>query len=172
MVSFNVNGTPGPQGSKKAIPLSRGKGAAKVFTGKVSMVESSAKVKPWREDVRAAAAAAIPAPIHGPVNVMITFFLTRPKAHYRTGKFAHLLKPDAPLYPDVKPDIDKLYRSTLDALKSAGVYADDCKVVDLSGGKRYADHRVPGAFIQILPKASTRATGQLAGAVEAVRGIA
>jgi Holliday junction resolvase RusA-like endonuclease len=164
VVAFNVIGTPGPQGSKKAIPLSKGKGAARVFTGKVNMVESSTKVKPWRAAVAEAAKANVGEPLPGAVNVSITFYLTRPKAHYGTGRNALVLKASAPLYPAVKPDIDKLVRSTLDALTSAGAYADDARVVDLHTGKRYADHRAPGAYIQLLQKANTRAPGQLAGA--------
>jgi len=164
MVSFNVNGIPGPQGSKKAIPLSRGKGAARVYTGKVALVESSAKVKPWRAAVVEAAKAAVPVMIVGAVNVSITFYLPRPKNHYGTGRNAARLRASAPLYPAVKPDADKLVRSTLDALTSAGAYSDDAVVVDLHSAKRYADHREPGAWIQLLPKSNTRSMGQLANA--------
>ena len=161
MLVIEVVGDPAPQGSKRAIPIkSKATGA---FTGKVNMVESSKKVKPWRTDVRDAVLALKAAPIDGAVNVGITFFLKRPKAHYRTGKFAHLLRDDAPVYPDVKPDIDKLARATLDALTSAGIYADDCKVVDLHTRKRYADHRLPGASIQLITKTNDRnAPGRLA----------
>jgi Holliday junction resolvase RusA-like endonuclease len=157
LVTFNVYGLPGPQGSKKAIPLTKGKGAAKVYTGKVAMVESSAKVKPWRAAVAEAARQTVNGVIPGPVNVAITFFLPRPKSHYGTGRNAKVLKPGAPLYPEVKPDLDKLIRATLDALTTAGVYADDSKVVDLHTSKRYADHRTGGATISVYPKASTRA---------------
>lgn len=168
MVAFSVFGIPGPQGSKKAIPLSKGKGAARVYTGKVSMVESSAKVKPWRSDVRIAALANGAESIEGAVTVSITFYLPRPEGHYGTGRNAGTLKPSAPLYPAVKPDVDKLVRSTLDALTSAGVYTDDARVVDLHTGKRYADHRAPGAYIQVMPKPNVRMAGRLAAEAVAV----
>lgn len=155
MVSFRVVGTPGPQGSKKAIPISKkGPDGSRVFTGKVNMIESSTKVKPWRAQVAEQFKATGAAKINGAVSVGITFFLARPKAHYRTGKFAHLLKPTAPLYPEGKPDIDKLVRSTLDALTQSGAYHDDAKVVNLHVSKRFADHREPGAVIQLIPKAA------------------
>lgn len=35
-------------------------------------------------------------PWEGPVALTATFYFSRPKSHYRTGKFAHILKPDAP----------------------------------------------------------------------------
>jgi crossover junction endodeoxyribonuclease RusA len=174
VVAFTVFGIPGPQGSKKAIPQSKiGAGGARYFTGKVSMVESSKKVKPWRAAVHEAAVDVIPAPLPGGVNVSITFYLPRPAGHFGTGRNAGTLKPSAPLYPAVKPDIDKLVRATLDALKTAGAYADDARVVDLHTAKRYADHRAPGAYVQVLAKADVRASGefvpaascQLAGAV-------
>lgn len=163
MVAFTVFGIPGPQGSKKAIPQSKiGPGGQRFYTGKVSMVESSKKVKPWRAAVHEAAAEAIPAPLPGGVNVSITFYLPRPAGHFGTGRNAGTLKPSAPLYPTVKPDVDKLIRATLDALTSAGAYADDARVVDLHTAKRYADNRAPGAYVQLLPKADVRAPGQLA----------
>lgn len=160
MVAFTVFGTPAPQGSKKAIPISRGKGAARVYTGKVSMVESSAKVKPWRAAVVEAAKATGAAMLPGGVNVSLTFYLQRPEGHYGTGRNAGNLKPSAPLYPTVKPDADKLVRSTLDALTTAGIYTDDARVVDLHVAKRYADHRAPGAYVQVLAKADVRPSGQ------------
>ena len=38
------------------------------------------------------------APWEGPVAMTATFYFSRPKSHFRTGKFAHVLKPDAPLW--------------------------------------------------------------------------
>lgn len=155
MMQFNVLGTPAPQGSKKAIPIARkGPAGQKVYTGKVSLVESSATVKPWRELVTAAAVAQRRAgakPFHGAVSVTIAFYLRRPKAHYRAGRYAHLVLPSAPAYPNVKPDIDKLVRSTLDALTAAKVYRDDAEVVELHVAKWYADGREPGCVITIKP---------------------
>ena len=44
-LTIRVNGTPAPQGSKRGF----------VVKGRVVMAESSPKVKPWRQDVAAAA---------------------------------------------------------------------------------------------------------------------
>ena len=47
MIAFDVFGLPGPQGSKRFVGRTK--------TGRGLMVESSAKVKPWREAVKWAA---------------------------------------------------------------------------------------------------------------------
>ncbi|WGX98755.1 RusA family crossover junction endodeoxyribonuclease [Nocardioides sp. L-11A] len=145
MTSLTINavGTPAPAGSKRAF----------VVNGRARMVESSNKVRPWWQAVAGATQEALPddwTPIAGPVRVEIVFFLARPRYHYGTGKNANRLKPTAPTYADKKPDTDKLERTVLDALKAAGVYLDDCQVVDLRGVKRYADAST-GARIFVTP---------------------
>ncbi|MEU9208483.1 RusA family crossover junction endodeoxyribonuclease [Streptomyces sp. NPDC048415] len=143
---ITVHGTPGPQGSK-----TRNAAGA--------LYESSAKVKPWREAVKHAALDALAydqewKPLNEPVCVDVTFTLQRPKSHYGTGRNAGRLKASAPDFPTSKPDLDKLIRSTQDALKDAGVLVDDSVVASLSSGKRFvltgADAlRNPGAVIRV-----------------------
>ena len=120
-VAFVVRGTPAPQGSKRHVGGGR-------------MVESSAKVAPWRADVRAAAEDAMNGhlPFDGPLEMVVTFTLPKPKTVKRD-------------YPHVRPDLDKLIRSTKDALTSAGVYGDDGQVVELTARKVYGI--IPGASI-------------------------
>lgn len=169
---ITVMALPAPQGSKSPKPIYRGKKGARVFTGKVAVVESSKNVKPWREAVVAAAmdvlrmgpedeqgmATRIAYPFdNGPVEVCITFTLPRPKGHYGTGRNAGKLKPSAPAFPTgQRDDIDKLSRSTLDALVGAYVLADDGQIVDLSARKRYPNSGPdtlpgPGAIIRVFP---------------------
>lgn len=133
-----VAGTPAPQGSKSAYQHPR--------TGKIVLVESSAGVKPWRAAVVAACRRARVPRLAGPVAVAITFYLPRPAGHYGTGRNAGRLRPSAPAYPAVKPDVDKLERATLDGLTTGKAYEDDARVVDLSSRKRYAD---PAAGIPV-----------------------
>tara|TARA_R100000458_G_scaffold34476_1_gene31811 strand:+ start:1549 stop:2004 length:456 start_codon:yes stop_codon:yes gene_type:complete len=145
-IAFRVNGLPGAQGSKK---LSRW-GA---------MIEASPRVHPWRQDVKFAAQNAYKGtPLEGAVAVAIEFIFPRPKSHFGTGKNADTLKKSAPLHLTNKTmgDIDKLARSTLDALsKTSGgkILEDDSQVVSLSADKRYAisKHDTPGAYISVIP---------------------
>lgn len=125
-----VTGTPAPQGSKRHV-------------GNGVMVESSAKVKPWRQDVAAAAAESVVedgwVPFDGAVTVEIIFLLRRPSS-----------APKRVRYPFRKPDLDKLIRSTLDALVTAGALVDDARVTDLNIKKRFAAaNQATGAFIVI-----------------------
>jgi Holliday junction resolvase RusA-like endonuclease len=151
---IEVFGTPAPQGSKRAFVV-RKKG--EVGKGRAVVVESSAKVKPWRQDVKTAALEAVdygdnlPVFEDCPVSVWIDFYLARPKGHYGTGRNAGIVKASASKYPTVKPDLDKLIRSTLDALTEAGVYGDDSQVISIMTGKFYADHRQPGALVHVEP---------------------
>jgi len=144
---FNVKGTPAPQGSKKHV-------------GNGRMVEMSKKLKPWRAAVIDAATHAIGAiglfddwePYTGPVHVTVEFRFTRPASHYRTGRFSHLLKDDAPDFVITTPDVDKTCRSTLDALTQARVITDDKLVARLIATKVYCDRTDPaGATIMIRP---------------------
>lgn len=152
---FRVVGTPAPQGSKRHV-------------GRGVMVESSTKVKPWREAVVAAVMNSyqVHADHNGdpkvdyypfgsePVAVDVIFAFARPKHHYRTGRNAHLLRDTAPSFVATKPDLDKLLRSTLDALTLAGVVRDDAQVAMVIASKVYLGGRmpelkVPGALIII-----------------------
>jgi Holliday junction resolvase RusA-like endonuclease len=157
---FNVNGTPAPQGSKRARAIYKGRGKAREFTGRVAQVEMSKKVKPWRQAVVDAAQHAIGAvgmfddwvPYTGPVHVAIEFRIRRPLSHYRTGRFANLLRDNAPDFVITAPDTDKACRSTLDALTQAKVYGDDRQVASLSATKVYCDRTDPaGATIIVRP---------------------
>jgi len=141
-LAFTVNGIPGAQGSKRSL-------------GNGVMIESSKKVKPWRSDVKAAAEAAHLSSDEwdratGAVGVQVTFRFARPKSHYRTGRNAHLLRDDAPIYVTSRAagDGDKLQRSTFDALTAAGVIADDSLIVAIHAFKVYASRdETPGADV-------------------------
>lgn len=139
MIRIEVIGHPAPQGSKKFVGVAKG--------GRGIMVESSAKVKPWRQDVKAAALAAMAgrAPLDGPLVAVMTFTLPKPASAPKTRR----------TYPCRKPDASKLARSTEDALTEAGVWTDDARIVELVACKRYPGEgrnalRVPGAVVEIF----------------------
>jgi len=66
-------------------------------------------------------------PWEGAVALNITFYMPRPKSCPKTR-----------LYPEVRPDVDKLERCVLDALTGV-LYADDGQVTDLQSRKRYSE---------------------------------
>ncbi|WP_030672232.1 RusA family crossover junction endodeoxyribonuclease [Streptomyces sp. NRRL B-1347] len=151
-LTITVRGVPGPQGSKTHVGGGR-------------MIESSAKVKPWRECVAwmaiQARQKARGRTITGPVALAVTFSLERPRSHYGNGRnTATVLRPSAPARPDRKPDVSKLIRSTEDALTTALVYRDDALVVEYWRlGKYYVSDYgqvfdvldTPGAVIRVWP---------------------
>jgi len=142
-IEFRVVGIPAPQGSK-------------TLTRYGALMESSKKVKPWRQDVIHAALEAYAGnPFNEPVSVSIEFIFPRPKSHYGTGKNSETIKPKAPLFCTSKTngDIDKVCRSTFDALSvSSGgsIIMDDSLVVSVKALKRYAArYELAGANINV-----------------------
>ena len=136
MIIIEVRGQPAPQGSKRHV-------------GHGIMVESSKAVGPWREAVRAETQRAMrmkPGPFTGPVLVNITFQLARPRSHYRTGRYAALLKDTAPGFASGRPDLDKLLRAVLDGLTAGGAWSDDGQVAMVEAVKRYG---TPGCRIEV-----------------------
>lgn len=116
MIELIVYGTPAPQGSKKFVGVTR--------EGRGILVESSKKVRPWRMDVKAAAeivrdANALRMPLDGPLAVSMVFTVAKPTAAPKRRQ----------TWPDKKPDVSKLARSTEDALTDAGFWVDDARVV-------------------------------------------
>jgi Holliday junction resolvase RusA-like endonuclease len=132
---ITVIATPAPQGSKSFKGLSK--------AGHAILVESSKNVRPWREAVVWAARES-GSRFSGPVAVSIYFTLAKPKSASKTRR----------TWPDRKPDLSKLVRSTEDALVDAGVIEDDARIVRLVTEKVFpGEHEyaldVPGARIEI-----------------------
>jgi Holliday junction resolvase RusA-like endonuclease len=136
VLSFFVQGTPVPQGSKKAWYNAK--------TRQVQMYEDAGvRHSTWRHEVsgyarQAMADAHLVHPLTDALLVHIEFRLQRPANHYGTGRNANTLKPSAPAFPAKVPDIDKLTRSIFDSMTSI-VFVDDSQVVTLNARKRWAD---------------------------------
>lgn len=77
-------------------------------------------------------------PLAGPVLVSVRLWFPRPRAHYRTGRYAQELRADAPELHTQYPDLDKCLRLIFDALTVAGVWSDDNQACDARGQKRWA----------------------------------
>lgn len=139
-VAITVYGAPAPQGSKQGF----------VVNGRAVLVESSKKVKPWRVDVKQAALAVLethnghPQPMLGPLCVEVTFTLPKPVSAPKRRV----------TWPDRRPDLDKLVRSTFDGLGESGIWKDDSQVVEVTARKVYPEEgidalRSPGAVIRV-----------------------
>jgi len=113
-IDLIVYGMPAPQGSKRFVGTTK--------AGRGILIESSAKVRPWRQDVKAAAQVVGngAAPIDGALVLRMVFTMPKPvSAPKRTVT-----------YPNRMPDLSKLARSTEDALVDAGLITDDARIVE------------------------------------------
>jgi Holliday junction resolvase RusA-like endonuclease len=122
-ISLTVYGTPAPQGSMKAF----------VIAGRARVTSSNKNLKPYRQEVAGAAIVAreavglrdVLAPKHVAVDVEYRFYFERPPSI-----------PKKRVMLVVKPDLDKLIRSTTDALTGI-LYADDAQIVSCDARKFY-----------------------------------
>lgn len=73
-------------------------------------------------------------PMTGPLMLMVTVRLTRPKAHYG----ARGLRPSAPKWPIGRPDWDNFAKTACDALNGVA-YRDDAQIVDARVIKEYTE---------------------------------
>lgn len=134
-----VPGIPAPQGSKRHVGGGR-------------MVESSARLRPWRAAITTAAVMAAGPdwqPIDQAAHVILDFRLPRPASHYGTGRNARRLRPSAPRYHTQRPDVDKMARAALDALTDAGLWRSDAQAYKVWAFKDWTE-RTPGCGIRVL----------------------
>ncbi len=119
-ISFTVLGRPAPQGSLKAF----------VVKGRARLTSDNKATLPWRQQVGQTALCARPtadiwAKRQEPIAIAMTFVFTKPASVSKKR-----------LQMAVKPDIDKLCRSALDAMTGI-LFCDDGQVVQLTAGKVY-----------------------------------
>ena len=129
-VRFFAPGIPAPQGSK--------------VRTRYGLRESSKRVGPWRDAVEQAAVQAMEdehmfGPLTPPYRVTLAFLIRRPRTTRAT----------VPVAPTVG-DLDKLTRSTCDALTTSGLIEDDRHIVVAEQSKRWAaPGENPGAWIVV-----------------------
>ena len=88
--------------------------------------------------------------IEGAVAMTVTAYFERPKKHYGTGKFLHMVKEAFKrIFCTVKPDLSNICKGLEDGLNKLA-YKDDAYIVDFHYNKRYANpgERV-GLFVTI-----------------------
>lgn len=140
-VAFRVPGSAAPQGSKTR--LAHG-----------GSVESSKRVKPWRQEVssRAEDAMAGRPLIAGPVVLQALFVFKRGTSHWNSKGTLNATGRRSP-YPYSRGDLDKLIRAIGDALTDT-VLVDDKLIVDITGTKkRWTATPLEGAqtLIRVIP---------------------
>ena len=136
MITFSARGIPVPQGA-----LVRSPSGGLYHRG-------GSQLEVWRGAIRDAAARemGLAEPMAGPVSVSLVLTFPRLRSHFRTGRHAVELRPDAPTLMATVPDIDKVTRSCLDALAGV-VFADDRQVAELHVAKRYGG--APGVAVEV-----------------------
>jgi crossover junction endodeoxyribonuclease RusA len=141
-VEFRVPGKPIPQGGMTA--FNRG--------NKVTVAHKRPKeLMNWRALVTLTAAKHFPQPITGAVRLDVAFMLTRPKSHYGSGRNSDVVRPTAPVYPTVSPDIDKILRALLDSLSTIA-FVDDKQVIHVNVTKQYVyPGDAPSTWVRVTP---------------------
>lgn len=124
MTEFFAPGLPQPKGSMRGF----------VVKGRAILTNASAKTKPWEHVVRFYAEQAGLVCSSEPVWLYLAFYMPRPKTVKRA-------------WPSVKPDIDKLTRSVMDALTGVA-WVDDSQVVVVEAAKMY-QHEAPGPGVRV-----------------------
>ena len=117
-----VHGVPTTQGSMKAYV----RGGRAIITA-----NNGAKLRPWREAVRATLVDALDGqpPMAGPVAVDLVFWLPKPASAPKRRRTWPIGARSG--------DLDKLARAAFDAATDAGVWVDDSQAVILSTSKDY-----------------------------------
>ena len=78
------------------------------------------------------------APLKGDIMIKMIFTMPRPKSHFRTGKYKHILKDDMPEFHSSTPDLDNLVKFLLDTIQGKDrIIYDDSQVCMLQAEKVY-----------------------------------
>ena len=129
MIDFTIPGK--PVALKRHRPSARGGYYDPSSKDKKDIWLQIAKYKPKR-------------PLADNIYLKLIFYMPRPKHHYRSGKYSHLLKESCKdmVYHSVKPDLDNLIKFYSDLLgMNKGFYIDDSQISILQAEKKYGNPR-------------------------------
>ena len=134
MISFTITGQ--PIALKRHRPSARGGYYDPSSKDKKQIWLQIAKYKPKQ-------------PFAGDIYLKVVFYLKRPKSHFRTGKYSHLLK-DAykdMVYHSFKPDLDNLVKLIADIIQPQMII-DDSQICMLQAEKMYSTNPRTEIIIQ------------------------
>ena len=77
--------------------------------------------------------------LKGAISISLTFYMKRPKHHYRTGRHKNKLKAKSPVLHVNKPDIDNLIKFVLDCGNNI-LWEDDSTICQIEAVKRYCKY--------------------------------
>ena len=121
MIKFTIIGK--PKALKRHRPSARGGYYDPSSKDKKDIMLQIAKFKPKT-------------PLLGDIMLSIRFTMPYPKKYYRTGKYSHLLKDNAPKHHSIKPDLDNLVKLISDVLQP-DFYVDDSQICQIYAEKMY-----------------------------------
>jgi Holliday junction resolvase RusA-like endonuclease len=164
MIQFWVPGLARPKGSAKAMPRWGLRyplmiaSVAHLLKCIVVFQDGDKEQNKWAKVIATCARFHIREPLEGPVCIGLSFRMPRLKAHFNSkGE----LKPGAPVAHSSRPDLDKLFRLTFDALTGIA-WKDDSQVSQiLLSEKIYAD--APGVMVWIRPAGESEAETEAPG---------
>ena len=126
MISFTITGQ--PKALKRHRPSARGGYYDPSSKDKKDIWLQIARYKPKR-------------PYVGDICIKIIFYMQRPKNHYRSGKYKHLLKDICKdiVYHSTTPDLDNLVKLICDTIQGKDrMICDDSHICMLFAEKKYA----------------------------------
>ncbi len=121
MIKFTIIGK--PKALKRHRPSARGGYYDPSSKDKKDIMLQIAKFKPKT-------------PLLGDIMLSIRFTMPYSKKYYRTGKYSHLLKDNAPKHHSIKPDLDNLVKLISDVLQP-DFYVDDSQICQIYAEKMY-----------------------------------
>jgi Holliday junction resolvase RusA-like endonuclease len=141
VIEFFVPGIPKAQGRPRTRVIRRGKAAW-------AQIYNPHNADDWKARIQIIARPHAPrAPILGPVRLSLTFLLPRPQTHFKR----RVLRPDAPQWHAIKPDMDNFEKAILDAITVVKIWHDDSQIADKRTRKIYIPEAddPPGCFVSL-----------------------
>lgn len=109
----------------------------------------------WRRKVRAAILNTKWARVWKPIEIVMDFNIKRPRSHFRSGKYSHLVRSEAPTYHTSGGyDLDNLIKPVLDEMKLAEMIKDDSQAIKITATKHWVSQS-PSCVFSLIELSET-----------------